>query len=236
MNYQKSTRLALAVFVFFAAARVLNAQVLSVTNRLQLWLKADAGITTNASGGVTQWADQSTHGNNAVQITDAAAPLFVANAQNNKPALRFDGVDDFLDVADADSISIAGDISSFFVVKFDDFATYRAVWGKTVDNLPAPTDYYTLPGTGIPRLYRGDGQGTGASDIGAADGAARFRAGTYLVAGFEMAGTTATHYLNGQTTGGGEITATLLDGDQPLKVGTRNDFFTKMKGEIAELL
>ena len=142
MNYQKSTRLALAVFVFFAAARVLNAQVLSVTNRLQLWLKADAGITTNASGGVTQWADQSTHGNNAVQITDAAAPLFVANAQNNKPALRFDGVDDFLDVADADSISIAGDISSFFVVKFDDFATYRAVWGKTVDNLPAPTDYW----------------------------------------------------------------------------------------------
>src|SRR5688572_14486979 len=32
------------------------AQTLTVTNDLQLWLRADAGVTTNASGGVTQWA------------------------------------------------------------------------------------------------------------------------------------------------------------------------------------
>ena len=122
--------------MFFATALSLNAQILTVTNGLQLWLKADAGVTTNASGGVTQWADQSPNANNAVQTDDTAAPLWVPNAQNGKPALRFDGDNDYLDVASSPSVAIAGDISSFFVVKFDDFATYREVWGKSLVNYP----------------------------------------------------------------------------------------------------
>src|SRR5882757_2709243 len=50
----------------------LQAQTLPVTNGLQLWLKADVGITKNASGQVTAWADQSGFGNNAVQTTPAS--------------------------------------------------------------------------------------------------------------------------------------------------------------------
>jgi hypothetical protein len=163
----------------------------------------------------------------------------VADAQKNKPALRFDGANDFLDVADSPSVAVVGDISSFFVVQFDDFATFRAVWGHTAGpngNLPAPTDYYALPNTGIPRLYRGDGLGTSPANIGAVDGTARLRPGTYLVVGFDMAGTTVMHYLNGQPTGTGEITVTPMDGGNALKIGSRHDLVTKMKGDIAELL
>lgn len=218
--------------LLLATAGSAPAQILTVTNGLQLWLKADAGVTTNATGGVTAWVDQSPNANNAVQTDDTAAPLWVANAQNNKPALRFDGANDQLDVAHASSLAIAGDISSFFVVSFDDFATYRAVWAKTVSNLPAPTDYYALPGSGIPRAYRGDGTMT---SLGSVDGT-RLRAATYLVVGFEMAGATLTHYLNGQPSGSGEITATLADGGTALRIGTRDDLFTRMKGDIAELL
>src|SRR2546425_13097606 len=116
MRHRKFTGLIPAIGVFLAAAGALHAQVLTVTNGLQLWLKADAGVTTNATGGVTQWVDQSPNGNTAAQTTDASAPLFVADAQNGKPALRFDGVDDFLDVASAPSVAITGDISTFFVV------------------------------------------------------------------------------------------------------------------------
>ena len=75
-------------------------------------------------------------------------PLLVNDAINGKPVLRFDGVDDFLEVADSDSVSITGDITTFFVVKIDDFASYRAVWAKTVANQPAPNDWYTLPSSG----------------------------------------------------------------------------------------
>jgi hypothetical protein len=76
-----------------------------------------------------------------------------------------------------------------------------------------------VSGTGVPRLYRGDG----VSSFASVDGSSSFRAGTYVVAGFEMAGTTATHYLNGQEKGSGTITAKPMDGGNALKVGSRHD-------------
>src|SRR2546430_1104378 len=117
---------------------------LTVTNRLQLWLEAGGGVTTNAGGGVMLWADQSGHGNNAAPFDDTGAPLWVDNAANGKPVLRFDGAGDYLEVPSTPSVAITGDIASFFVVKFDDFAALRGVWAKTDINFPAPTDYYTL--------------------------------------------------------------------------------------------
>jgi|GEM_PF-1166172 len=203
---------------------------------LRLWVRADVGVTASASGAVTAWADQSGSNNNAVQATESRAPKLVANALNGKPVLRFDGVDDYLDVAQAQSLAITGDISSFFVVKFDDFATYRAVWGKTAGpagNLPAPTDYYTVPNTGVPRLYRGNGTST---SLGFVDAAKGLTAATYLIAGFAQEGTNLTHYLAGQPNGSGRLTATLGDGGKALKIGSREDFVTKMKGDIAELV
>ena len=220
-----------AAAAWFSGA--LHAQTLTITNGLQFWLKADAGITTNATGDVTQWNDQSGNSNNAAPPSDAMAPKLVQNALNAKPVVHFDGVDDYLDVPTSPSIENAGDISSFFVVKFDDFATYRAVWAKTAVNLPASTDYYLLPNTGVPRAYRGAGVVT---DIASVDATTAVRAGNYVVLGFEQAGTVYTHYLNGQAVGSGPLTATLVDGGTPLKVGTRDDFVTRMKGDIAEIV
>jgi uncharacterized protein (DUF2141 family) len=203
---------------------------------LRLWLRADAGITASASGAVTAWADQSGSNNNAVQATESKAPKLVASALNGKPVLRFDGVDDYLDVAQAASLAITGDIASFFVVKFDDFATFRAVWGKTAGpggNLPAPTDYYTVPNTGVPRLYRGDGTST---SLGFVDATKGVTVGSYQIVGFAQQGPTLTHYLAGQANGSGQLTAKRGDGGKALKIGSREDFVTKMKGDIAELV
>lgn len=219
--------------LLWQASVSLEAQTLSVTNRLQLWLKADAGVTATPAGAVTAWADQSGKGNNATQTDETAAPTLVASGLNNKPVLRFDGDNDHLDVATAPSLEIIGDIATHFVVRFEDYANYRAVWGKTAVNIPASTDYYLLPSSGVARAYRGSGL---VSDIGSADSNVGIRAQTYVVLGFEMAGTQLTHYLNGQAVGGGAITATLVDGGTALKIGSRDDLFTKMKGEIAELL
>ena len=206
------------------------------TAGLSLWVRADAGVTASANGSVTAWADQSGSNNTAVQAAESKAPKLVANALNGKPVLRFDGVDDYLDVAQSQSLAITGDISSFFVVKFDDFATFRAVWGKTAGpagNLPAPTDYYTVPTTGVPRLYRGNGTST---SLGFVDATKGLTAATYLIVGFAQQGTTLTHYLSGQANGSGQLTATLGDGGKALKIGSREDFVTKMKGDIAELV
>lgn len=199
---------------------------------LKLWLKADAGVTTTASGAVSEWDDQSGNGNNAVMSDETTAPVVASSAINGKPSLRFDGVDDFLTVANSDSIAIAGDIASFFVVRFDDNAWFRAVWAKTSGNLPAPTDYYLVAGSGVPRFYRGDG----AASLGSVDGAAPVPINTPVVLGFDEEGTQVSHFLNGQFFGGGELNAVPVDGGKDLLIGTRDDQVTRMKGDIAEIL
>ncbi len=210
-----------------------SAQTLTVKDGLQLWLEADVGVTAGAGGKVTAWQDQSGKGNNASQTVADTSPLLVNNAINGKPVLRFDGVDDFLEVPDSDSISISGDITTFFLVKFDDFATYRAVWAKTLANQPGPNDWYTLPSSGIPRAYRGDGNGMN----GYADGGKALTAGKYLVAGWDMAGSKLTHYIGGFASGGrGVDPAVIADANTSLLIGTRDDRVTIMKGDIAEIL
>ncbi len=206
---------------------------LTAKSSLQLWLKADAGVATGTDGIVTTWADQSGKGNDATSAGDTTSPTVATAAINSLPTIHFDGDDDLLTVADSASVSITGDITSFFVVRMDDFSTYRAVWAKTAGNLPAPEDYYTLPGSGIPRAYRGDGT---AVNIASVDGASPLRAGSFDVAGFSAAGAAFTHYLNGAVSGTGTSTTSTADLDNPLLIGTRGDGVTKLKGDLAELL
>jgi hypothetical protein len=69
-----------------------------VTSGLSVWLRADMGVLTNATGNVTNWQDQATGdgSQNATQGTATNQPLFVASASglNNQPVVRFDGVKD----------------------------------------------------------------------------------------------------------------------------------------------
>src|SRR5439155_22306724 len=111
--------------------------------------------------------------------------------------------------------------------------TYRAVWAKTTVNLPAPTDMYALPNNGRLRLYRGNGTGPGIQFV---DSAQPFAAGSYLLGGFDQSGTAVRHYYNGLLNGTGAITVPLADADGTLRIGTRADLVTKMKGEMAELV
>jgi hypothetical protein len=62
---------------------------------LKLWLAADQGVVLNGSG-VAQWQDQSGSAVHAAQATAASRPVLTANAVNGKPAVRFDGANDFL--------------------------------------------------------------------------------------------------------------------------------------------
>lgn len=60
---------------------------LNVTNNCLLWLKADAGVITDASGKVTEWQDQSGSGNNA--SGGRGTLTLVPNALHAKPVVRF---------------------------------------------------------------------------------------------------------------------------------------------------
>ncbi len=65
----------------------------ATTPDLALWLRADAGIPTDAGRWVTFWADQSGRGNHATQSSGVQAPQLIPDALNGFPVLRFDGSD-----------------------------------------------------------------------------------------------------------------------------------------------
>ena len=67
------------------------------------------------------WADQTQNGNNAGQRADGSAdelPQLISGAVNGKPAVRFDGVDDVLEIVNSPSLQpLSGDWTVFFVAK-----------------------------------------------------------------------------------------------------------------------
>src|SRR5215831_8015184 len=67
------------------------AQNLPVTNGLALWLAADSGVTTNASGLVSGWTDQSGQGHSASQASSGAQPAILAKQLNSLPVVHFTG-------------------------------------------------------------------------------------------------------------------------------------------------
>lgn len=86
---------------------------------LQLWLRADAGVTLNGLA-VSSWADQSGNGNDAIQLDAPRQPLLVRGGLHGLPVLRFDGTDDKLALA---SSTVMSQLSLFIVVKIDSGAT-----------------------------------------------------------------------------------------------------------------
>ncbi|MBU1015933.1 hypothetical protein KJ657_02480, partial [Patescibacteria group bacterium] len=69
-----------------------------ISSDLQLWLRADAGVTTSGSD-VTDWADQSGNGNDASQATTTNQPDLLTDNLNYNPVIDFDGVDNFMSIS-----------------------------------------------------------------------------------------------------------------------------------------
>ena len=62
---------------------------------LELWFKADAGVT-EVNGVVSKWEDASGHARHALQTATNLRPKLAATGFNGKPAIVFDGTDDYL--------------------------------------------------------------------------------------------------------------------------------------------
>ena len=85
-------------------------------NSMQLWLRADAGVTASTT---FTWADQSTHGNDASQSGATTRPTYVTSGPGTiggLPAVDFDGSND----------SLLGSLSSNLVSdSFTGFVVYH---------------------------------------------------------------------------------------------------------------
>ena len=230
----------------------LRAQTLPITSGLQLWLKADAGVTTNAAGLVTGWADQSGNGNNAAPTNNNTtySPTYLANSQNGLPTIRFPGGSKALDVPDISvnpSSTISGltnDVTIIVLKEDDSYAGYRAGISKSFGNAPGPFDFYNnaSANAGQTIFYLKNGTAN-TSFIG---GSFKPQPGVYQVLSFTYANGSVTHYINNavaayfnagmQPNASSNSIWSAVNGPGPLRIGAREDFVTQLVGNMAEVL
>jgi hypothetical protein len=210
---------------------------------LVLWLEASEGVTTNGSGAVLQWADQSGYNNNAV--APGSEPTLVPDAVGGQPAIAFDAaLTNYLQVNDSSSLAITGDIAGIAVI-----AVPAAAWADdpiiwlegggagNCSDLPSPNGLYVST-TGQPVFERGNGLNCYLVDSSIATNP--ISASGYAIVTFSMTNGTVTQYLNGAPNG--TFTATYngqyADTDEePLYIGASGSFDdTFLTGNIAELM
>ncbi len=116
---------------------------------MTLWLDSNVGITKDGGNLVSQWADQSGNANHATQATGSLKPLWVTSVLNGYPAIRFDGVDNVMDIPSLNYTTI------FAVIKHDTtpFPDYNGIIGG---NSGLPNAGHILNGIGgDTRMARG---------------------------------------------------------------------------------
>lgn len=103
------------------------------SNGLEVWLRADEGVSTLVTGSVPTWKDASGHDRNATQSALNYQPLLKGDALAGQPALAFDGVDDFLQLPSLD-IDFAAGVSMFVVLQQEATTTCDAYFEASTDS------------------------------------------------------------------------------------------------------
>lgn len=96
-------------------------------SNLQLWLKPE-DLVLNNNDPIATWADASGNAFNATQATAGKKPLFKTNILNGYPAVRFDGVDDYLTVGTA--LGKPGNYTVFAVISKVDVSVLAIAFGS----------------------------------------------------------------------------------------------------------
>ena len=84
------------------------AKVIKRYSDIDLWLRADYGVVTDSNNKVSRWEDFVHPDYNIIQNTADRRPLLVDNYANTFPALKFDGVNDYLNGGDICDLKLSG--------------------------------------------------------------------------------------------------------------------------------
>lgn len=150
-------------------------------------------------------------------------------SSGNPGAFTFDGVDDYIDCGNGTSLQITGNITIVAWVNPINFSVFHGIVGKTLSGVAAPYDYY-ISTSGIPTLVRGNGtvfQARAATNACTAN--------VWQQVAVTQSGTAVTHYLNGNSNGTPTLSTTIGNAVTNLRVGSRDNGFTKFNGRIAQV-
>lgn len=167
-------------------------------------------------------------GNRAIDLSGHSNHgLFVNTPEWVADGLDFDGsTPDYIDVPGSDSISLTGTMTVSAWINPTDFTNYNGIASKTNGAQAAPYDFYLVQATGIPRFRR--------SISSNANSAPQTGQMNHIAVSVDS-GNTSTHYLNGAPNGA-STTGTRTDVGKSLRIGSRDDLFTKFKGVINNVI
>lgn len=225
--------LSILIALILAGLGEVHAQT-PTTSGLQLWLRADTGVTTSGSS-VTSWADQSVNAHTASQGISGSQPTLVNNALNGNPVVRFDGSDDFMSIPDHASLDLGtGDFSLFAVFghanNVNGTYPYGLLYGKFDGSSPfaGATVFLDLFGDGVVTFRT-----SSAFHLNSAGGFDDLKARVWE---FARAGTTLSERINAQTHASGTTPAINLDNADSAFIGGQGVGIQPFKGDLAELL
>ena len=139
---------------------------LTVTNGLQVWLRADVGVAADSGGKVLNWTDQSGNGNNASYYAEYGtncSATYVERGLNGLPVLSFNGLHYYGDtLVLAKPLNLSKGASIFIVARNADVSNTNKVGGmgwNGLFHLGNTANPFTLAKAGIDDLdiYWGTG-------------------------------------------------------------------------------
>ncbi len=191
----------------------------------KLWLKADAGITTNGVH-VTNWQDQSGNGNDASQIGAVTSqPVLIPNWKNTQPAVYFDG-NDILQINSIFGLTNGKKFTVAIVHQFDELSVARSSF---------------IIGGRLSTGVNPDGSGKrSVNKLGVSfctDGAATTAAEQWIVTGGILDSSVSHFYVGGIDTAIIASNAIVLTPTAPSYLGAiSTGFVFPMFGSIAEIV
>ncbi|MBE9062317.1 cadherin-like domain-containing protein, partial [cf. Phormidesmis sp. LEGE 11477] len=197
-----------------------------ITDGLVLNLNADTGVSTDANGTVSSWADESGFGND---LTSAGDPILLANALNGRNAIEFDGVGDKLSRTLELNGLPAGNAARtvFLVAKYDGTGYGGAAYGddeknQTFGAVVDPSGNLMAQGWGRSNDFSSGELGTGTG---------------WLLQGIVHDGTTVSQYRDGNLIGSRTHTYnTDVTNGEGLVIGAEIDSTPNINMDVATLL
>lgn len=198
---------------------------------LTLWFAVDRLTGFNDGDAVTTWPDRSGNGYDVTQGTAGSRPLYKTNIFKGKPALLFDGVDDYFENTTVNPFTAGAARTHFIVLK----PTANTDWAAIQYRRTTTYWGHSSASFNASYLFFGDGVNTSGNTI--SDHSRMVRAGQLAILVIRAPGAGGTHAIriNG-------FNGYVISGGTPASESGSTGFYVgrvgggRMNGHIAELI
>ena len=207
------------------------------SEHLTLWLDAARNVTKDENGAVSRWASRSATKDGsklfAGQIAPRRRPVWIERAFGDRPALRFDGVNDFFDLPKPSQLGILDGDYEIFVVARSTSPKIQFLVASAMTSYELHLNTHEIGARFIPAAPYDRSRCSDAGRLGQfSDGRPHIFA-AHVDPLQQYRGYVS---VDGAATPAATMSDARSDSDVPLRIGRRADNAFPLTGEIAEVL